>query len=80
MSASPSGAIEAGPVKIRRSSERTAIEEARSRLGSEIFDRLKATGAQFGQVEARQYCIDTVAGEARQAATRSGNFNEVPRL
>jgi hypothetical protein len=74
------GAIEAGPVKIRRSSERTAIEAARSRLGPEIFDRLKATGAQLDQVEARKYCIDTVAREARQADLHSADFSEVPRL
>ena len=69
-----SGAIEAGPVKLRRSSERTAVEEARSRLGPEIFDRLMATGTRFDQVGVRNYCIETVAHEARQAEVPSGNF------
>lgn len=74
-----SGAIEAGPVKIRRSSERSALEAARNRLGPEIFDRLKATGARFDQSEARKYCIDTVAHEARQADLDNADFSEVPR-
>jgi hypothetical protein len=75
-----SGALEASPVKIRRSSERTALEAARTRLGPELFDRLKATGAQFDQSEARKYCIDTVAREARQAELNNAEFSEVPRL
>jgi predicted ATPase/class 3 adenylate cyclase len=75
-----SGALEASPVKIRRSSERTAIEAARTRLGPELFDRLKATGVQFDQSEARNYCIDTVAREARQAELNNAEFSEIPRL
>ena len=75
-----SGAIEAGPVKLRRSSERAAIEEARTRLGAGTFDRLQANGGRFNQSEARRYCLDTVAEVARLAEARSGSFKVVQRL
>jgi predicted ATPase/class 3 adenylate cyclase len=75
-----SGAIESCPVKLRRSSERMAIDEARRRLGEEAFERFRTSGAQLDQGGARAYCIDVVADVARQAEGQGGNFKPVNRI
>ena len=74
-----SGALQASPVKLRRASEKSAVEEARTRLGAEVFERLQATGAQFDQTAARAYCIDKVASIARRAEGLGSQFTPVQR-
>lgn len=61
------GALNASPLKLDRSA-RSAVDQARDRLGDSAFALAAARGSRFDLAEARTYIIDVWRGMPRQSS------------